>query len=221
MIYVKDRKIVVPGELVATGNFRVYSGAEKEGKNIYSTVVGIVYTDPEKKSIKIVPLKGKYVPRIGDSVIGMVEELALKKAIVDINSPYKGILDVRDASMNRNAEINRLFSVGDIVYAKVMSVSDSAVLYAKPPYGKLREGRIITIPSTKIPRVIGKKGSMISLIKKYTECRIYVGQNGTIWIKGKSEKEDLAIKAIEIINSESHLSGLTDKIMRLLEEKVI
>jgi len=39
--------------------------------------------------------------------------------------------------------------------------------------------------------------------------------------KGKSEKEDLAIKAIEIINSESHLSGLTDKIMRLLEEKVI
>ena len=221
MIHVKNREIVVPGELIATGNFHVQLGAEKDGENIYSTVVGITYIDQEKKYIKIVPLRGKYMPRVGDSVIGVVEELALKKAILDINSAHKGILDIRDVTMDRSAEINKVFSVGDTVYSKVSDVSGSVSLYAKPPYGKLHGGRIINIPSTKIPRVIGKKGSMISIIKKYTECKIYVGQNGTIWVKGRDEGEDLALKAIKIISAESHTSGLTERITKFLEEKVI
>lgn len=220
MIHVKNKEIVVPGELIATGNFRTQFGIEKDGENIYSTIVGVAYIDSEKDYIKIVPLEGKYIPRGGDSVIGMVEDLALKKAILDINSAHKGILDIRDATMNRNAEIANFFSVGDIIYAKVYNVSGSVALNAKPPYGKLHGGRLIHISSTKIPRVIGKKGSMISTIKKYTECKVYVGQNGTIWVKGNDERmEDLALKAIEIINIESHISGLTERITKFLEEK--
>jgi len=221
MIYINNKEIIVPGELIATGNFHAQFGAEKDGENIYSTVVGIVYTDPERDYIKIVPLKGKYIPKMGDSVIGMIEELALKKAILDINSAHKGILDIRDVTMNRSAEINKIFSIGDAVYAKVNNVSNSIALYAKgTPYGKLYGGRLINISSTKVPRVIGKKGSMISLIKKYTGCKIYVGQNGTIWAKGKDESmENLTLEAIEIINAESHISGLTDRITKFLEER--
>jgi exosome complex component RRP4 len=220
MFHVKNKEIVVPGELIATGNFRTYTGTEKDGEDIYSTVVGLSYVNPEKNYIKIVPLEGKYVPQRGDSVIGVVEDLALKKAIVNINSAHKGILDLRDTTARRNAEISDLFSVGDTVYAKVSYVSDSVDLYAKPPYGKLHDGRLIHISSTKVPRVIGRKGSMISLIKKYTGCKIYVGQNGTIWIKGQNEEmEEHVREAITLIDAESHTSGLTERITVFLEKK--
>ena len=80
---------------------------------------------------------------------------------------------------------------------------------------KLIGGRILKITPSKVPRVIGKAGSMIELIKDKTKCQIIVGQNGVIWIKG--EKESLASKTILMIEKESHISGLTDKITKFLE----
>ncbi len=219
MIHVENKEIVVPGELVATGDFRPREGAEKDGENIYATVVGITYVNSKNKYVKVVPLERKYyIPQKNDTIVGVVEELAFRKAILDINSAYKGILDVRDTTSDRNAEIEDIFSVGDAVYAKVDDTSESVRLYAKPRrYGKLHGGRLITIPSAKVPRVIGRKGSMISVMKKYTNCRIQVGQNGRIWVKG--EKADRVLEAIRIISAESHKSGLTEKITNFLKEE--
>ncbi|MEA1993579.1 MAG: exosome complex RNA-binding protein Rrp4 [Euryarchaeota archaeon] len=220
MIHVDNKQIVVPGELIATGDTKFRYGTEKDGKNIYSTVVGITYANPEKDYIKVVPLEGKYIPRRGDNVIGLAEEFAFKKAILDINSAKKGILDVRDATRNRNAEIDDIFSIGDVIYSKVSDTNDSVTLNTKNRlYGKLQGGRLINIPSAKIPRVIGRKGSMISTIKKHTQCKIYVGQNGTIWVKGKDKKEELALEAIKTIDAESHISGLTKRITNFLKKE--
>jgi len=74
----------------------------------------------------------------------------------------------------------------------------------------------LTITPSKVPRLIGKQGSMIELIKNKTNCQIIVGQNGVVWIKG--EQEGLAAKAILTIENESHISGLTDKITAMLEK---
>jgi exosome complex component RRP4 len=72
---------------------------------------------------------------------------------------------------------------------------------------------------TKIPRVIGRKGSMISMIKQETNCQIVLGLNGIILVTGKTpEDEELAITAIRKIEQESHISGLTDRITQLLKE---
>ena len=79
--------------------------------------------------------------------------------------------------------------------------------------GKLEGGMIIKINSKKVPRVIGKEGSMVSLIKNKTNCNITVGQNGFIWIKGdKIEDELLAKKAIMFVVEKSYISGLTKKV---------
>ena len=56
------------------------------------------------------------------------------------------------------------------------------------------------------------------MIKDYTGCRITVGQNGMAWIYGDDpQKELIAIKAIEKIQAESHIPGLTDRIKKFLE----
>ena len=81
---------------------------------------------------------------------------------------------------------------------------------------KLIGGRIMKITPSKVPRVIGKAGSMIELIKDKTKCQIIVGQNGVIWLKG--ENEGLAAKTIYKIERESHTTGLTDKITAYLDK---
>ena len=87
-----------------------------------------------------------------------------------------------------------------------------------PGLRKLKGGRIVEVASNKVPRIIGKQGSMVSMIKDATGCNISVGQNGIIWIDGSPEGELLAIMAIRKIEEESHLSGLTDKIKGFLEK---
>lgn len=84
---------------------------------------------------------------------------------------------------------------------------------------RIEKGRLIEISPSKVPRVIGKNASMISILKKESNCEIYVGQNGRIWIDGPKEAMRKVIEAIEIIEEKAHTSGLTDKIKKFLQNK--
>jgi len=83
---------------------------------------------------------------------------------------------------------------------------------------KINGGLIIDVEPSKVPRIIGKKGSMISLLKKYTKCRIFVGQNGRIWIDGDDDDIKLITNTIDIIVNNSLSFGLTNKIEELLKK---
>ncbi|MCH8945887.1 MAG: KH domain-containing protein [Nanoarchaeota archaeon] len=79
--------------------------------------------------------------------------------------------------------------------------------------GKIEEGMIFRINPNKVPRVIGKEGSMIKIIKDETGCNITVGQNGFIWVRGdKIEDELLSKKAIMFITEKSFVDGLTEAV---------
>jgi len=79
---------------------------------------------------------------------------------------------------------------------------------------------IMHVNPNKVPRVIGKEGSMIYIIKEDTQCDIVVGQNGVIWIKGDSIDKELSAKeAIMFVTVRSYLEGLTDKTKSFLEER--
>jgi exosome complex component RRP4 len=82
--------------------------------------------------------------------------------------------------------------------------------------GKFKGGIIVDIAPTKVPRLIGKKGSMINMIKDKTKCKIVVGQNGLVWVKGDEDMEQLTKNIIHLIEAEAHTSGLTNKIKNKL-----
>lgn len=88
-----------------------------------------------------------------------------------------------------------------------------------PGLKKLEGGRIIRVGPQKVPRIIGKQGSMVSMIKQATGCRMMVGQNGIIWLEGSPKGELIAVKAISMIGEMAHLSGLTDRIREFLEKE--
>jgi len=68
-----------------------------------------------------------------------------------------------------------------------------------------------------VPRVIGKNGSMISMLKRYTNCRIYVGKNGRIWVDGEVDGIRKIEKAVRLIERDAHTYGLTKRVLDLLK----
>jgi len=58
---------------------------------------------------------------------------------------------------------------------------------------------------------------MLSLIMKYIRCRIFVGQNGRIWVDGEPESVDRVLHTIHMIEAESTSFGLTNKIEEMLK----
>jgi exosome complex component RRP4 len=221
-LIVKEKDLVVPGDILARGiDFLPSSGTYRVNNEIKAKVMGLARV--KEKYVAVVPLAGVYIPRPGDGIIGTIDDMQATFWILDINSPYDAILQIGEAvgefvDINKT-DISVYYDIGDVIYAKVLNVSKSKqVLLTMNDYRakKLLGGRILSITPSKVPRLIGKEGSMVELIKNKTKCQVVVGQNGVVWVKG--EKEGLAAKAILTIERESHIEGLTDRITELLDK---
>ena len=57
---------------------------------------------------------------------------------------------------------------------------------------------------------------MISILKENTGCRIFIGQNGIIWLDGELDGIRKASQAIDIIDKNPQMQGLTDNIRKFL-----
>lgn len=221
---VENKDIVVPGEVLATGmEFLPSYGTYRQGNDILAQKLGLVSI--EGKVIKLVPLSGAYSPKRNDVIIAKITEILASGWRLDINSAYTAILPLKDASsdyIERGDNLSKYFDIEDNVMTKVTNVTSQKLVDVSmkgPGLRKLKGGRIIEVNAHKVPRIIGKKGSMVSMIKQFTNCKILVGQNGRVWIQGENpEMELLTEKTIKKIEKESHFSGLTDRIKNYLSE---
>jgi exosome complex component RRP4 len=224
-ILLEKRQVVAPGDLIAEGDYIAGDNTYKEKENIYASRVGIV--EYETKRVDVVALKSFYIPRMEDIVIGTITEVGFNGWMVDINSPYPALLRASDVLSRpfkpQKDDLPQVLDAGDLVVAKVASYDrthDPQLTVAEPGLGKITRGQILKVTPTKVPRIIGRKGSMISTIKQETGCNIILGVNGVVLITGKNlEDEQLAMKAILKIEAESHTTGLTDRITQMLKEE--
>ena len=217
MIYVEDKNLVIPGQILADDDYYPGRGTFKEDGKICSSLIGLVSL--RNKKIRVIPLKSKYVPKKGDVVIGKINDVRFSMWDVDINSPYSGILPAFEVFGRDKKELNKVYDVGDVLFLRVIDVDEvkKAKLGLKGRgLGKFKGGIIVDISPTKVPRLIGKKGSMINMIKNKTNCKIVVGQNGLVWVKGDEDMEQLTREIIHTIEVEAHTSGLTNKIKNKL-----
>ena len=113
--------------------------------------------------------------------------------------------------------------VGDLVLAKVNAFDrtrDPTLTVKENGLGKVTQGHITKVTATKIPRIIGRKGSMINMLKRGTDCYITIGQNGLILVSGQNpELEALTIQAIHMIEKDANTEGLTDRISEYIREE--
>ncbi len=226
-IFFKNMDIVVPGDLVAEGNYKIIEGAYRIGQKIYSRFVGVIYI--RNGAIKVVPLEGNYyIPKIGDHVIGKIVDYNPVSWQVDIRAPYLAKLDASDF-LGRpldpiKEDITRYLNVGDLIYAKIASAERGAIpsLVARGSnLGKISGGKIVEISPQKVPRVVGRNQSMIKLLQELTKANIKVGNNGLIWIKAKNKQiENILVRAIKKIEKESHIPKLTDRIREFIRREL-
>lgn len=208
------RHIVIPGETIAKGeSYLPGDGTEKKGDEIVAIRYGLA--EESNKLIRVIPMSGVYQPRKGNVVIGKVENITYYGWSIDLDAAEHSFLPLQEIPkyVHQNG-LSEVLDIGDMVVAKILDVTLRGVdlTINLRGLGRIDEGIVVKVNSNKIPRIIGKEGSMINLLKKETGCEITAGQNGLIWIKGnRVEEELLAKKAVMFIVEKSFSQGLTDE----------
>ncbi|QDI88509.1 RNA-binding protein [Candidatus Nitrosopumilus sp. SW] len=219
------RKYVIPGDVVTTGPFRPEQNVILDGNKIISTTIGIseIYDD----SVRVIPLTGKYIPKINDLVIGKVNSHTSLSWELDINSCYVGFLPAQDVfgrDFSAHAdELATKLKTGDLVAARIANFDrtrDPLVSISDRDLGKIDSGVLMEISPSKVPRLIGKKGSMIQMIEEATDAAVTIGQNGWVVVSCESPEGLLkAKKAIQMVNEQAHVANLTDQVKEMLDKK--
>ena len=220
----EEKQIVVPGQEIAEGmDYLPSLNVIRDKDKLVATRIGMVSLSG--RFVKVIPLTSNYVAKEGDLIIGKVTSIMLSGWRVDIGDRFEGVIPLKDGTtdfVQRDADLTKYYNFGDWVVAQVTKTYNGKMIDLSmkgPGLRKLTPGRIIRINGSKVPRVIGKKGSMISLIKDSTGCKISVGQNGYVWLCGEDPAKELrAVDAIRLIEKESHKSGLTERIKEFLEK---
>jgi exosome complex component RRP4 len=175
-------------------------------------------------TVSIIPLRGRYIPAPGDMVLGMIVDIGPSNWLVDINSPYPAPLHVNEVPWKVEfGDTSRFLRIGDMVMVKILMVDEAMkiqVTMNDSGLRKLEGGQIAEIAHSKVSRVIGKSGSMIQMVKNMTDCRIFVGQNGRIWIDGDTENATVAVEAIKMIEKEAQTSNLTERVKDFIGSKI-
>jgi exosome complex component RRP4 len=214
-----NREIVIPGDLLDASGLKAGSGAYAENGKVFAAQLGI--KSVKSNFVNVIPLVGRYIPATGDSVIGKVIDIGPSNWLIDINSPYPAPLHVNEVPWRVEfGDTSKYLNVGDTLLAKILMVDETMrvqVTMKEQGLRKLSGGQVIDISYSKVPRVIGKGGSMIQLIKSHTNCRIFIGQNGRIWLDGEIESMMTAIQAIRMIEEGAQESRLTEKVKEYLE----
>ncbi len=194
------KRIVIPGELLSEERKRLGGNVFVSDGKIYSKVLGI--TDDEDERATVVPLEGKYNPQIEDTIIGVVSRVVFAGYIVDVNSYTESFIP-------RSALRNGDLKVGDVIMAKVADVNEVKEANISFPK-KMFDGTIIPVTAVRTPRLIGKNGSMLELLRNGTGSEIIVGKNGRIWAKGGNL--ELLRKVVFFIENNSYKSNLTNAV---------
>ena len=199
------KRIVVPGELVTTERKRLGENVYLKEGNIIATVVGLV--NETDTTVSVVQLEGKYVPQEGDVVIGIVTDEKFSGYVVDINAFYHSYISKREIS-----EMIKNHSVVSVKVARVNEINEVELIGPRVFFG----GEVFEVSPVKVPRVIGKDGSMLNVLKAGTGSTIMVGRNGRIWAKGGNLP--LLKEAVAKIDREAHLDNLTNRMTEFLEK---
>jgi exosome complex component RRP4 len=216
-----SREIVVPGDLLDDSGMGAGNNAYVLNGKVYAGVLGVknVFHD----TVGVIPLGGRFMPITGDTVVGIIEDIGPSNWLVDINAPYPAPLHVNEVPWKVEfGDTSKYLGVGNVVLLKILMVDESRKIQVTMKDSGLRRiegGQLLEIPHSKVSRVIGKSGSMIQMIKNLTDCRIFVGQNGRIWVDGDANT-DVAVEAIKMIEREAQSSNLTETVEKFIKKNL-
>ena len=219
------KRYVLPGDVITTAPLRLRENVTLKGKRILATAIGL--SDVSHDSVRVIPLTGVYIPKIDDLVIGKIKYIHGNSWFADINSCYEGMLLAKDVfgrgSNTTLSDMKTRLDKSDLILARIANYDrtrEPLLSIAGQNLGKIDSGELIKISPAKIPRLIGKHGSMIQTIEAATNATVTIGQNGLIVLKcDNSAGLKKAIASIKMMDKALHDTNLMEKVQNLLDEK--
>jgi len=214
-------KLVVPGEVVAKGNFRSWSNVLKKGEEYLSIFVGKAEVGGGR--VRVVRLSGPYIPKVGDFVIGMVTDVQPLAATIDINSYVNGYI-MANAFFKRRIDpskfdLSKKVNLGDLIAAKVQRIERGKDVYLQPDQKWKVEGdAVFYISPAKAHYIYTSKSRIPSKIKELTGAEVRLGANGVVVVKGDLKKIEMVKRALDVIESKYDLNGLYNEIIKVLSK---
>jgi len=209
-----ERTLVLPGEEIRAHGLKPGPGTYRTGGKVYASVLGLLSQRPPL--VSVIPLSGRYIPKPHDLVIGTVTDVQGTFWLLDIGAPRWAPLHMTGTPWQVEiGETDRFLRVGDAVVVQVESLEATGrigVTMNGEGLGKLEGGTIVRVSPARIPRVVGRNGSMIDTIRRHTGAEIAVGQNGRVWVGGPPEAIHRVSEVLRIIEENAQHSGLTDRV---------
>ena len=166
--------------------------------------------------VQVVPLSGRYIPKPNDVVLGTVTDVQGTFWLLDIGAPRWAPLHMTGTPWKIEVgETDQYLRVGESVMVQVENLDPTGrigVTMNGENLGKLEGGTIVTISPARVPRVVGRGGSMIQTITRRTGAQVAVGQNGRVWVNGDPEAIHRVREALRMISEEGQRSGLTERV---------
>ncbi|MBQ04249.1 RNA-binding protein [Candidatus Bathyarchaeota archaeon] len=223
----ETRDLVIPGDVLFEGRVKTGDNTHRADGKVFASRIGLVTYN--RGMVSVIALEAGFNPLTGDQVIGQVKDIRIGRWMVDIDAAEDGalnVIDAIDAQFRTDFDMTRVLDIGDTVVAKIVDIDrrrTPILSILGRDLGRVNEGFIMRFTPSKIPRLIGKKGSMINMIFNQTGSNVVIGQNGRILIHGRTrEQEKMAVKVITKVENEAHISGLTSRVkeyLRLLKEE--
>ena len=218
-----QNRFVLPGDVIPNDSSILKQNVILEGDKLVSTTIG--FTEINDGEVEVIALTGLYTSEVDDLVIGKIVSHNSLSWEVDINSSHSAMLPAsdifgKDYSPSRD-DLSLKLNTGDIILARIANVNsrDPLITIAGENLGKVDSGELVKISPTKIPRLIGKHGSMIQTIEGSTNATITVGQNGLVILKcDNSAGLKKAIASVKMIGMIQYEVNIEDKIQNILDE---
>ncbi len=198
------REIVLPGTAISDQRISA-ENTYFDGAKTRSEVVGLY----DSAHNEVIQLEGRWKPRPGDVVVGIVERVG-RNGVYGIS-----LTEAVDGLLIQDKYDNARFAVGDVIEAEIRDVEHKRLAVLERPK-LLRAGSLMQIKAVRVPRLIGKANTMITQIIELTGCNIIVGRNGLVWMRGSNVAA--ATAAVLTVEREAHTSGLTERIKSMLEK---
>ena len=193
-------------------------GTYRVGGKVYASQLGLL--SPRPPLIQVVPLSGRYLPHPGDQVVGTVTDVQSTFWLLDIGAPRWAPLHMTGTPWKVEVgETEQYLRVGDAVVVQVESLDATGrigVTMQGETLGKLEGGTIVRISPARVPRLVGRGGSMIGTITRHTSAEVVIGQNGRVWVGGSPEAIQRVRDVLRMIEENGPRSGLTDRVERFL-----
>ena len=220
-----QNQFVLPGDTIVTGDYTPEQNVIIDGDRVIATTVG--FSEIKDSNVGVISLTGFYIPKIDDLIIGKVISYSALSWEIDINSYYSAILPAsdifgRDFTSSRD-NLSLKLDKGDLIAARIVNVGSTReplITISGQDLGKIDSGELVKISPSKVPRLIGKQGSMIQAIEGATNSSITIGQNGLIILNNDNNSGlERATRAIKMIEINLYEPNLEEKIQNLLDDQ--